>query len=334
MNQYDPRQVLYALEMAAKAGYSQEGIALAIAKDCGKEAELRAELEKRKGRKFLGIFRMHGEPLESILERVCTAKDETRCMAKEGTLYLPRDLSEMDLENLPGNLRDAYKQAVPGTLLHVDELMCERRDNEKLRGLGFYTPDGAVDSMDGKTPTLRITREAVNPILKNIDGAFGQLVNTGNYNVLPADFEAVKAAVDTVTINLTKLGLQGNNDEWGYLAVDTSKAITKYNAEAQKLLRRVFGPTDDDYTANMEMLRESPQQIKETRVYVLNPNYVKKHAKESPIARACWLNSFNSSSNFYADERNVGDRNNALRGVRRASVSELQGTAGAAAKNY
>ena len=75
--------------------------------------------------------------------------------------------------------------------------------------------------MDGKTPTLRITIEPTNPVLKHIDDAFGQLVNIGNYNVLPADFEAVKAAVDTVTINLTKLRLQGNNDEWGYLAVDT-----------------------------------------------------------------------------------------------------------------
>ncbi|MEK6969986.1 MAG: hypothetical protein AABW48_06170 [Nanoarchaeota archaeon] len=235
---------------------------------------------------------------------------------------------EQKIENITGNLRDAYKQAVPGTLLHVDELMRERITNLELRNLWFYTPDGAVDSMDGKTPTLRITREAVNPILKNIDGAFGQLVNTGNYNVLPADFEAVKAAVDTVTINLTKLGLQGNNDEWGYLAVDTSKAITKYNAEAQKLLRRVFGPTDDDYTANMEMLRESPQRIKETRVYVLNPNYVKKHAKESPIARACWLNDFYDYSSFIADVRDVDYHDAALRGVR-ASDSELQGTAGA-----
>ena len=48
---------------------------------------------------------------------------------------------EQKVENIPGNLRNAYKQAVPGTLLHVDELMRERITNLELRGLLFYTPD-------------------------------------------------------------------------------------------------------------------------------------------------------------------------------------------------
>mgnify|MGYP001575350365 CR=1 FL=1 len=50
----------------------------------------------------------------------------------------------MKLDIIVGNLRDAYKQAVPGTLLHVDELMRERITNLELRGLWFFTPDGAV----------------------------------------------------------------------------------------------------------------------------------------------------------------------------------------------
>ncbi len=235
---------------------------------------------------------------------------------------------EQKIENIPGNLRDAYKQAVPGTLKHVDELMRERRTNPKLRELWFYTPDGNVYSRDGKTPTLRITREPVNPVLNHIDDAVDEIVNTGNYKVLPADFEAVKAAADTVTIDLTQLGLQGDDNEWRYLAVNTSKAITKYSDKQQKLLRRVFGPTDEDYNANMKMLRESPQQIEETRVYVLNPQYVQEQAKESPIARASWLDDFGSGSSFGADVRDLDG--NRLRGVRRrASDSELQGTAGA-----
>ena len=44
--------------------------------------------------------------------------------------------------NIPGNLKDAYKSAVPGTLRHVDELMNERRTNEALRTQCFYTADG------------------------------------------------------------------------------------------------------------------------------------------------------------------------------------------------
>ena len=33
----------------------------------------------------------------------------------------------MTLETITGNLRDAYRQLQPGTMLHADELMNERR---------------------------------------------------------------------------------------------------------------------------------------------------------------------------------------------------------------
>jgi len=238
---------------------------------------------------------------------------------------------EQKIENISGNLRDAYKQAVPGTVLCVDQLTKERITNSELRSNRFYTADGEVYSMDNGTPTLRITRETVNPVLKNIDTAFDQLVSNGNYLVPSAEFEAVKSAADTVVVDLTKLRLQGSKTEWRYLAVDTSKALGKYNAEEQKLLERVFG-AGTDYTATMEMLRTSPQRIKEAKFFVLNPKYVKDNAETDPIGRASWLDNFDGDSDFLAVVRFIGD-NIRLRGVyREASVSEPSAPAGADAQ--
>ena len=39
----------------------------------------------------------------------------------------------MSLETITGNLRDAYKQLQPGTMLHVDQLMNERMTDSDLR---------------------------------------------------------------------------------------------------------------------------------------------------------------------------------------------------------
>ena len=223
---------------------------------------------------------------------------------------------EQKLENITGNLRDAYKLIVPGTMRHVDELMRERRENIELRNQWFYTADGEVYSLENKTPTLWVTREATNPVLKNIEDAFEQLITKGNYLVTPADFEAVRNASDTVSIDLTQLGLQKDNKEYQHLKIDTSKKLGKYNAEQQKLLRRIYGPTDENYSANMQMLRT--EKITETSIYVLALDYIKKHVENNPVGRASWLNIFNSNSNFDANVHSV-NYHDRLRGVSRSS---------------
>ena len=227
--------------------------------------------------------------------------------------------NQQKLENIVGNLRDAYKQIVPGTMRHVDELMAERRTNPYLRNQWFYPADGNVYSLDGKerVPTLRITREAVNPVLKNIDDAFAQFTENENYQVLPTDFETVKAASDTVSIDLTQLGLREENDkEYQHLVIDTSKRLSKYNVEEQKLLLRIYGPTEKDCTASMQMLRDSIDKIEETRIYVLNPKYVTANAKNNAVGRASWLGDFYYDSFFFAFDGCVLSYIGCVRGVR------------------
>src|SRR3989344_8852243 len=95
----------------------------------------------------------------------------------------------MSLETITGNLRDAYRQLQPGTMLHVDELMNERRTHadeqvcKELRKQWFFTADGEIYFWDGvsKTSTLAITREAHNPVLQNLDVAFELSTKYGIY---------------------------------------------------------------------------------------------------------------------------------------------------------
>ncbi|MBI2666144.1 hypothetical protein HYX13_00880, partial [Candidatus Woesearchaeota archaeon] len=84
-------------------------------------------------------------------------------------------------------------------------------------------------------------------------------------------------------------------------------------AEEKKLAERYFGE-DDDFTVSMKMLADAG--IKNTRVYVLTPRYVKEHAQKGTLGRASWVDNFGSDSYAYAEDRIIGNHGR-LRGVRR-----------------
>ncbi len=224
----------------------------------------------------------------------------------------------MTLETITRNLCDAYQQLQPGTMLHVDELMKERRGNAVLRNNCFYTADGEIYLLDGvcKTPVLAMTREAHNPILKNIDDAFTQLTTKDNYHPSRADVRQALAAPDTVLIALPNLRLSGNEAEWRYLKIGTVPSeYGQLNGEERKLAERVYGQ-GNDFVQNMEMLKKA--KIHETKIFVLNPDYVRKLVGESAVARASWLSNFNFNSLFNASDRHVYNSGR-VRGVRRGS---------------
>lgn len=216
----------------------------------------------------------------------------------------------MTLENITRPLSQAYKQCVPGTVLCADQLTKERQTNNQLRSQWFYTADGCVYSVDNGMPTLHLTREATNPVLKHLEDAinssYDQLTTYGFYNVLPTDFKAVTSAVDTVTIDLAKLTFQKYNDEIGYVAISTTK-YDQLNSEDRKLAQRVYG-SGNDFIENMNLLYTIG--IAETKIYLLNPMYVKEHVKELPIAMASCLSELGVVSDFDMAVRNVNLDNN------------------------
>ena len=185
----------------------------------------------------------------------------------------------MNLETIAGDLR-TYAKLQPGTMLHVDELMKERRSNPELCDQSFYTADGELYFLQGKkkTPTLAITREKDNLVLRHLDDAFTQLTTTGNYRPNVQEVQQSIDAPETVLIDLTKLRLQGNDAEWRYLGISTTE-YDKLRPEERTLAERVYGQ-GDEFGASLAMLHEAG--IKETRVYVLNPVYVQKEAEQGP----------------------------------------------------
>ena len=188
----------------------------------------------------------------------------------------------MTLKSVIGNLRDMYRYFDPESILHVDQLMNERRTNPvtpdgNLREQSFQTADGQIYFLQGKNnvPTLAITRGSFNPLFQDskIDEyckeMAGVVAKSRDSRYYPTPDETLRAlhAEDTVVVDLTKLRLQGNNAEFIYLAIDTSKYHT-LNSEEQKLAQRVYGQ-DDNFTQTMTMLADAG--IRETQVYVLNP---------------------------------------------------------------
>ena len=224
--------------------------------------------------------------------------------------------------NIPGNLQTAYTASVAGKNKHVDELMNERRTNpitpegDDLRIEWFYTPDGNIYSLQKGIPTLDITREKDNLVLRHlndsVNSSFDQLIHNHNYKADPGEAKTAMEAPETVRINLTQLRLKRENNEWGYLTVSTTH-YDQLNEEERKLAERVFGQ-GTDFVANMKMLKDAT--IKETRIYVLVPEYVTQHAGAGPLGRASRLRDFSNYSSFDADDRVVVNHY-ALRGVRR-----------------
>ena len=236
----------------------------------------------------------------------------------------------MSLETITGNLRDACQQFKPGTIHCVDHLMKERRDNPELRNQWSYAADGVVYLLNGanEIPTLAMTREAYNPVLQNINnGAFEQLTREGNYHLAPADLEQALAASDTVLIDLLNLRLSEYDSEFSYLTIGTTPSkYGRLNDEERKFVERVYGK-GDDFIQNMKMLENA--KIIETRIYVLNPDYVRKQAQEGAIARASWLQVFFNNSDFNAGFYNINNHNcicGIRRSTREADTAQNQGS--------
>ena len=222
----------------------------------------------------------------------------------------------MNIETVEGTLAETYRLLRPESILHVDELMKERRTNVKLRSQCFYTADGEIYSLQGedRTPTLAITRGSSNPLF--LDSTIGkycqQLFENKNYRPTLKETSRALQAEDTVLVDLTALRLQGSEVEWRYFTVDTQD-YKQLNNEEQKLVQRVYGK-DDDFAQIMTMLADVG--IRKTRVWVLNPDYLRTHAQESALGRASLLSHFDGGSNFLADTRGVNNHI-CVRGVRR-----------------
>ena len=115
-------------------------------------------------------------------------------------------------------------------------------------------------------------------------------------------------------VDLTQLGLSGNETEWRYLSINTSSdGYNRLSAIARQAAERVFG-SGNDFVQNMQMLHDA--RITDTKLYMLNPAYVLQHAAQGPIGRGSWLYFCDYNSDFSANDWGIINLDR-LRGVRR-----------------
>lgn len=129
-------------------------------------------------------------------------------------------------------------------------------------------------------------------------------------------------------MDMSKLRLSGKEKEWRYLQIRTQDGFILTNdgyqapnEEEQRAMTRLgYSPE------TLKMLRDSVQKISETKIFVLNPEYVREEAPKDPEHASLWrasrLNYFYHDSDFNANYWGVNDHFR-LRGVH-ASGSEQQ----------
>ncbi len=236
----------------------------------------------------------------------------------------------MTIESIVGNLNDAYSQLVPGTFYTTRQLMDERcapvdtPERRERRSEWHYAADGHIYTVEGNKVEWSITDENNNLILQNLETAFRELTQNHNYRPSNEASHAARSAASTLRVDMSFLRLSGEENEWRYLAIETAtgriKSGEEYVAlnETERAVLNHLGYT----AANLAELQKA--KIRETRINVLNPVYVKTKVAEDPqkrdsVARASWLSNFDIFSSFSAYGRNI-NYNDRVRGVRRESV--------------
>ena len=211
------------------------------------------------------------------------------------------------IETIQGDYR-SFSKLVSGTRRHVDELWKDRLVVPELINQWFWTADGVIYFMRDGKPHFALTRENKNPLLKNLDEACEQLLNTRNYPVPDKDLESALADEATEVFDLNKLGLKRFSSDYSYLELSIADPILNdLNGDKRRLSERIYGK-GDNFNKVMKMLNK--RNWSTSRIFVLNPDYVQNHASAGAIGRASWFIYYS----FNADDHNF-DNHYRLSGV-------------------
>lgn len=218
---------------------------------------------------------------------------------------------KLDVES--GALADVFPLFDSSTLQHANEIMTARRTDASLRNRRFWTADFPMYGIEDGEAVLYFAPREHNLIFRDIQNATSQLLLLRSQNYVPPKegIEEVVAASKTgvvLKVNLSNLRLKGIGTEWKYFEVDTNN-LDSLNPDERKFADRIYGQNN----------------VGKTRIYVLNPDYVKKQLKgkeESAIGRASSLGWADAGSWFNADDRNVDYVVCGLRGVLKESAED------------
>ena len=222
-----------------------------------------------------------------------------------------------------GPLIETVPKFEPGTVWSARQHMNARRTEpdpeirQLLRNKWYRTNNSSLFELGKNGKAVAYLGDGT-LIFGDLAEAVRQLTGeTGNYRPGEEAAYAFKRAPDTVRAELDGLRLRNHNDEFSYFTISTLKGREGLNPLQVVVAEKPYGQAED-LEGNMKMLHDSG--ISETRIWVLNPDYVKQMAAQGPIARASGLGGFVGGSRFGAVGRDVGGAGGGLRGVRRRSA--------------
>ncbi|MBI5390523.1 hypothetical protein HZB02_03475 [Candidatus Woesearchaeota archaeon] len=207
---------------------------------------------------------------------------------------------------------------MPKTWQTSAEICVARVTDPELRTRPFYTANFAMYRVEDGEAVLYFGGREANPLMAHMEEAASQLIKTGNYLVPAVQRDAVLASVNegtTLKVNLADLDLKGSNDEFSSFFTINTAALDTLNPAQRALASRVYGKKNA-LQQYMGFLAEANN--KETRIYVLNPDYVKKKIRgNAAVAQACWLKEFFVKGSIFDATFSCVYVRSAVRGVRR-----------------
>ena len=230
---------------------------------------------------------------------------------------------ELILSDRTGKLLDIFPLFESSTIQHSHEIVSARRTDSGLREKSFWTADFPMYRVENGEAVLYFAPREHNLIFRDIQNTNSLKFTKGDYVPTKKGIEEVVASADTsvvLKIKLSDLRLSGNDYEWKYFQIRTSNPDSLNHAE-RVFAERVYGQ-ENEFVDNMKMLQEFG--IYKTRIYILNPDYVKSRVSgDSAIARISELersdSEFESSDpKFDAGARNFNYSKGSLRGVLKA----------------
>ena len=238
---------------------------------------------------------------------------------------LEKLIAKHRLVNIFYPLSEAHAQLIPETIQEAHEIQKDRMKDRSLWSKQFIVGNGFIYTIENNEAVLYVTNAKFNPVLKqkSIADAINQISRFGNYDVKADDFsliqmEATKKNGGAERYALFDLGLTKQDNECSFYEIDTVK-YNKLNKTQRAFAEQVHGK-GKQFTKVMSEMKKAG--ITKTRIFVLNPEYVQKVAKEGPVARVGGLDGFNLNYDFFACTRYLGDDNIRIRGVRRESIGE------------
>ena len=205
------------------------------------------------------------------------------------------------LENIVTSEQDTLSSLLkvfdPLTIQHSDEICKERLTDAEMRRQWFWTADAPLYQVENDDVFLYLGRGKDNLVFRNIDAASKQILESGNYIPSVEDAQEVMKSSTTLMVKLSDLELKKQDDEFSYFDVSTTK-YDKLNPSQKAFAERIYG-SGDDFIRYMTALQEDGKAS--TRVWVLNPNYVKKKVgQDKVLCRASALLDFSYYSLFGA----------------------------------